>query len=199
MSFGRDLQLEREKQELSLAYVAERTGVPEPYLAALEQEHFDQIPREDVAGILRIYCGDLSLNEDAWLERLQGTWPELTAPGQPQPAEDVQPNRVATGSGTALRWWGVLFMLLVLAAIAWAAWTYVIRPRVLGPSPAGPSAGIHHAGSFASHTGRRPALESIAALSVYSTATLLPRTVLPEAAFLNAAEQRCESRLIQVE
>ena len=137
MSFGRDLQLEREKQELSLSYVAERTGVPEPFLAALEQEQFDRIPREDIAGILRTYCGDLSLNEDAWVERLERTWPELAAPGLTAPAEHVQDNRTAAGSGTALRWWGVLLMLLILAGICWAAWTYVIRPRVLGTSPVG--------------------------------------------------------------
>ena len=138
MSFGRDLQLEREKQELSLSYVAERTGVPEAFLAALEQEQFDQIPREDVAAVLRTYCGDLSLDEDAWLERLERTWPELNAPGLTQPAVHMRDDRTAAGSGTVLRWWGVLLMLLILAAVCWAAWSYVIRPRVLGAPPVGP-------------------------------------------------------------
>jgi hypothetical protein len=44
---------------------------------------------------------------------------------------DAEPEAVCERSGSRLRWWGVLLMLLALGALAWAAWKYVVRPRVL--------------------------------------------------------------------
>lgn len=47
-------------------------------------------------------------------------------------AENVEPGAPLPRWRAGIRWWGVLLMLLALAALAWAAWTYVVQPRVFG-------------------------------------------------------------------
>jgi hypothetical protein len=54
---------------------------------------------------------------------------DMDAPVEPPNGE--QPSAPKQRAGSLLRWWGVLLMLLALGALVWAAWTYVVRPRVL--------------------------------------------------------------------
>jgi cytoskeletal protein RodZ len=132
VSLGTQLQLERERRQVSLRSVAERTRVPERFLMALEQEQFEQLPGGDFnSGILRSYCSDLGLDEGEWLARFEAAWlPQPGVHGAEFPA-GVESTRTRPGGGAGVRWGGVLLMLLVLGALAWAAWKYVVQPRVL--------------------------------------------------------------------
>jgi TRAP-type C4-dicarboxylate transport system permease small subunit len=45
-------------------------------------------------------------------------------------AENVRRNRDSRRSRLRGRWVGVLLMLVALGALGWAAWTYVLQPRL---------------------------------------------------------------------
>jgi cytoskeletal protein RodZ len=143
LSFGTDLKEERERRGVGLSAIAERTKVSERHLRALEEDAHDQLPGGIFnKGIVRGYCQHLELNEAEWLERYAAS--VETAGGEPDWnsfAENVRRNRQIAGAARK-RWWGVAGMLLLLAALAWAAWHYLVKPRI-GPSqPAVPAAGM---------------------------------------------------------
>jgi cytoskeleton protein RodZ len=130
--FGRELQLEREKLGVPLTTVAEETKVGLRNLQALEADDFSSLPGGVFQrGIVRSYCRFLALDEQEWLDRFavasqhasgEMDWTEF--------AENVKRARVPSGSGSRLRWWGVLAMLVVLAALGWAVWQYVVKPKM---------------------------------------------------------------------
>jgi len=125
--FGRDLQLEREKRGVSLETVAGETKVSPRFLHALEVEDFNSLPGGVFQrGIVRSYCRFLGLDEQEWLKRFAST---------AQTAENVQRTRVRPGLSMRPRWWGVVLMLLVLLALSWAAWRYVVKPRARAAEP----------------------------------------------------------------
>jgi cytoskeletal protein RodZ len=130
LSFGRELQTERQRRDITLESIAENTKVPTRHLRALEQEQFEQLPGGVFnKGILRSYCRHLGLNEQEWLERFPAAQP-ANAPDWVAFAENVRRNRESRVSRLRGRWLGVLLMLLAVGAMAWAAWTYVLQPRL---------------------------------------------------------------------
>lgn len=132
MSFGRELQTERQRREISLESIAEGTKVPTRHLRALEQEQFEQLPGGVFnKGILRSYCRHIGLDEQEWMERFPAAAP-ANAPDWVVFAENVRRNRDSHRSGLTGRWLGVLLMLMLLGAMGWAAWTYVLQPRLAG-------------------------------------------------------------------
>jgi len=135
--FGRDLQLEREKRGVSLETVAGETKVSPRFLHALEVEDFNSLPGGVFQrGIVRSYCRFLGLDEQEWLKRFAST--AQTAYGETdwtEFAENVQRTRVRPGLSMRPRWWGVVLMLLVLLALSWAAWRYVVKPRARAAEP----------------------------------------------------------------
>jgi cytoskeleton protein RodZ len=134
VSFGTKLQAERESRGVALSAIAERTRVPERFLNALEQEQFEQMPGGVFnKGILRSYCRDLGLDEDEWRDRFEVASTNEGSPDLAEFAKNVKRTRSESPRGTGIRWWGVMLMLLALGALAWAAWKYVVRPRVLRP------------------------------------------------------------------
>jgi cytoskeletal protein RodZ len=139
VSFGRELQTERQRRDISLESIAEGTKVPTRHLRALEQEQFEQLPGGVFnKGILRSYCRHLGLNEQEWLERFPAVAP-ANAPDWVVFAENVRRNRESRVSRLRGRWLGVLLMLVALGALGWAAWTYVLQPRLSGI----PDSGYH--------------------------------------------------------
>ena len=136
MSFGRDLQLERENRGISLEQLAASTKVPSRFLYALEADDFGGLPGGVFnKGIVSSYCRYLGIAEESWLARFAAN---VRTESHEQDwavfAENVRRNRVEIGTGMRRRWWGVLLLLIVLGALAWAAWRYVIQP---GVRPAG--------------------------------------------------------------
>jgi len=136
VSFGSDLQLEREKLGVSLESLAEATKLSVRNLRALEENNFNSLPGGVFQrGMVRSYCRTLGLEENDWLHRFSSANPSAS-PEQDwaEFAENVKRTRISGGSGRGLRWWGVFAMLLALGAICWATWRYVVRPRVRASS-----------------------------------------------------------------
>ena len=138
VSFGRELQLERQRRKITLESIAEGTKVPTRHLRALEQEEYGQLPGGVFnKGIVRSYCRHLGLDEREWLERFPETQPVEAEPDWSSFAENVRRNRLRRNSRTRAQWIGVIVLLLLLGALGWAAWTYVIEPRMNAqPQPA---------------------------------------------------------------
>lgn len=134
VSFGRELQLERQRRRISLESIAEGTKVPIRHLRALEQEAYDQLPGGIFnKGILRNYCSYVGLDEQEWLAKFPNVKPAETEEDWESFAENVRRSRVGKRSRTGTQWVGVLVMLLVLVALGWAAWQLVLQPQMLLP------------------------------------------------------------------
>ncbi len=132
MSFGRELQLERQRRQVTLESVAAGTKVPTRHLRALEQEDYEQLPGGVFnKGIVRSYCRHLGLDEQEWLDRLPDVAQKEPEQDWASFAENVRRSREHRNSQTRRRWVGVLVMLLLLGALGWAAWKYILQPKVL--------------------------------------------------------------------
>jgi cytoskeletal protein RodZ len=131
VSFGTDLREERARRGIDLSAIAERTKVSERYLRALEADEYDQLPGGIFnKGMVRGYCQALELDEEQWLERFSSTVePPAGEPDWNSFAENVKRNRASVGASRR-RWWGIVLMLLVLAALAWVLWKFVVKPRL---------------------------------------------------------------------
>lgn len=131
MSFGTELRAEREQRGVSLADIAAGTKIAERHLAALERDEYRDLPGGIFnRGIVRGYCRLLSLNEQEWLDRfVSSTQVASTEPDWAEFAENVSRNRPPAGASSQ-RWWGVVLMLIALAALGWSAWHFVLKPRL---------------------------------------------------------------------
>lgn len=131
MSLGAELREQRERRGVGLASISERTKVAERYLRALEDGEHEQLPGGIFnKGIVRSYCQQLDLDEEAWVQRFAVTFGNPG--GEPDWtlfAENVRHNRDRAGASHG-RWWGVLLMALGLATVAWVGWHYVVKPRL---------------------------------------------------------------------
>jgi cytoskeleton protein RodZ len=132
LRFGQELQKERETLGVPLEAVTAATKVSLRNLRALEADDFDVLPRGVFQrGILRSYCRFLGLDEDLWLEKLSAvTTSSHAEPDWAEFAENVQRGRGPSSGSEQVRWWGVLLMLLALAAAGFAVWKYLVRPRL---------------------------------------------------------------------
>jgi cytoskeleton protein RodZ len=143
VSFGTELREERERQGVHLSAIADRTKVSERYLRALEEDAYDRLPGGIFnKGIVRGYCQQLGLDEDEWLRRFAESFEN--AGGEPDWntfAENVKRNREIAGASRR-RWWGVLVMVLALAALGWVAWHFVVKPRMATPKSDVPAVGM---------------------------------------------------------
>jgi cytoskeleton protein RodZ len=142
VSFGKDLQQERERREVSLESIAEGTKVSTRYLRALEADDYANMPGGVFnKGMISSYCSYLGLDEEAWLGQWRTTRSESTleVAELAEFAENVKRNRPSAGPNWRLRWLGVAVMVLALAALGWAAWHYVVKPRMQGPYPSLPA------------------------------------------------------------
>ena len=139
MSFGSDLQRERERRGVSLDAIASSTKLSPRHLHALEDCAWTELPGGIFTrGMVRSYCRCLGLSEPEWLARLDTDAPAPAAASADwiEFAENVKRTRAASQPRMRRRWWGVLFMGAALAALSWAAWRYVLQPRIgLGPLP----------------------------------------------------------------
>lgn len=131
VSFGAELQIERVRRQITLAAIAEGTKVPERHLRALEQDKFEQLPGGVFnKGIVRSYCRAVGLDEQVWLDRFPSVAPPEPTPDWVTFAENVRRNRESVSTRLGAKWLGAVLMVAVLAAVCWAAWTYMLRPRV---------------------------------------------------------------------
>jgi cytoskeleton protein RodZ len=132
---GRILSEARTAKELSLADVEAGTRIRQKYLEALESGAYSDLPRGATArGFLRTYVRYLGLNEEDALQlyaQESGDTDEgvpIAEPGKPR-LLDYRPLEVElvddSPGSDRLRW---VIALLVLAALAVAAWWLFARP-----------------------------------------------------------------------
>ncbi len=146
---GRDLRHERERRGMTVEQVAKATRFSVRHLQSLEADLFDELPGGVLRkGLIRSYCRHLELDDEAWMERFatSGAF-EQSEPDLAQFAENVHRARLESAPPLRRRWWGVAVMVVGLVVLAYAAWHYVVQPRM----------GIHGHRSAVAATARFPA------------------------------------------
>ena len=142
MGFGRDLQQQRVRRGVELEAIAASTRVSIRYLRALEDERSSDLPGGVFnKGVLRSYCQFVGLEEREWLDRFAAS--ELNASTEPDWAtfaENVRQHRLSQSRPQQRRWFGVILMVLGLVALAWVAWHFTVRPRLIAQPKAAAAA-----------------------------------------------------------
>jgi cytoskeletal protein RodZ len=140
VGFGRDLQQQRVKRGMELEAIAASTRVSIRYLRALEDERSTDLPGGVFnKGILRSYCDAIGLEQREWMERFATSGLNTsTEPDWAAFAESVRQHRIRSAPQER-RWFGVLLMLAGLIALAWVAWHFTVRPRLIAQPNAAPA------------------------------------------------------------
>lgn len=142
MGFGRDLQQQRVKRGVELEAIAASTRVSIRYLRALEDERSSDLPGGVFnKGVLRSYCQFVGLEEREWMDRFTAS--ELNPSTEPDWAvfaENVRQHRLNQSIPQQRRWFGVILMVLGLVALAWVAWHFTVRPRLIAQPREAPTA-----------------------------------------------------------
>jgi cytoskeleton protein RodZ len=131
--FGTELRKERESRGIGLETISDSTKISGRYLAALEQEHFEQLPGGVFnKGIMRSYARVVGLDEEAWVSRYMAAYQQS---GQLKDddadwiafAENVGKSRENDGlrPDMRLRWAGVAVLVVLLVGLGWFVWRYV--------------------------------------------------------------------------
>jgi cytoskeletal protein RodZ len=130
--FGRELREEREQRGMTIEEIARATRFSVRHLQSLEADLFDELPGGVLRkGIVRGYCRHLGLDDELWLERFADSGGlDASEPDLAQFAENVHRARLESMPQVRRRWWGVIVMALVLFALGYAVWHYVVQPRV---------------------------------------------------------------------
>ena len=139
--FGEELRSERERRGISLERLCADTKVNQRFIEALERGEYQALPGGVFRrGFVRAYLKAVALDEAEWLPRFDKSYGELTRSlgiGTERPEEDwakfavnVKRNRGASRQQFWKRWLGVLAMLLLLMAAAWAVWHFLLAGRV---------------------------------------------------------------------
>lgn len=136
--FGKQLRSERVSRGVELEAISDSTKISSRYLAALEEDQFEQLPGGVFnKGIVRSYARVVGLDEEFWVSRYMEAYQQS---GQLKTddadwiafAENVSRSRHtdAEKPDQRLRWAGVAALLLLLVGLGWFVWTYV-RSRMV--------------------------------------------------------------------
>ncbi len=133
-SFGVRLKQEREQRGITLEEISSSTKIGTRMLVALEQDHFDQLPGGIFnKGFVRAYARVLGIDED------QAITDYLVASGNlpSEKEKDKKSDGVSDVSSFELQAeaepnqsnlpWGTFAILLLLVALAFAAWGFYSR------------------------------------------------------------------------
>jgi cytoskeleton protein RodZ len=140
-SFGDRLKKEREQKSISLDDISLSTKIGTRLLRALEEEKFDQLPGGIFnKGFVRAYARHVGLDEEQAIadylaalgdSQLKSTG-EAPAAAKPEPVREQRSPVVTEGqesTPTAEIPWGLLALLLLLVALAFASWSYYHRDQ----------------------------------------------------------------------
>jgi cytoskeleton protein RodZ len=129
-SFGAQLKKEREKQGMTLEQISLSTKIGTRMLRALEEEHFDQLPGGIFnKGFIRAYARCLHMDEEhAIAEYMAATGTSPLANNSEErdqtPVLELPREREREASDLP---WGIFAIVLLLAAIGFAAWGFYSR------------------------------------------------------------------------
>ncbi len=147
-SFGARLKREREQRKITLDDISVATKIGTRFLAALEEERFDQLPGGIFnKGFVRAYARHLGIDENQAI----ADFVAASAPSLPEIPPDEEPPVLAAmavrvpeskrksrdGDGIP---WGIVAVALLLLAFGFALWGFHSRekraPSVPAPPPA---------------------------------------------------------------
>ena len=140
-SFGDKLKKEREQRSISLDDISLSTKIGTRLLRALEEEKFDQLPGGIFnKGFVRAYARHVGLDEEQaiadYMAALGESQVKATAEAEvaakpvPVPERRTPPAREPRGDQPSPEMpWGLLALLLVLIALAFASWNYYHRDQ----------------------------------------------------------------------
>jgi len=146
-SFGARLKREREQRKITLDDISLATKIGTRFLAALEEEHFDQLPGGIFnKGFVRAYARHLGIDENQAI----ADFVAASAPTLPEsPAEDTPvlaamavrvPESKKMSRGNDGIPWGIVAIVLLITAFGFALWGFHSRekpaPGITVPQPA---------------------------------------------------------------
>ncbi|MBV8630341.1 MAG: helix-turn-helix domain-containing protein [Silvibacterium sp.] len=131
--FGKELRSERVSRGIALDAISDSTKIGNRYLAALENEQFEQLPGGVFnKGIVRSYARFVGLDEEFWVGRFMDAYQQSGRLKTDDAdwiafAENVGKSRQPEGErpDQRLRWAGVAALLLLLVGLGWFVWSYV--------------------------------------------------------------------------
>lgn len=152
-SFGDRLKKQREQKSISLDDIALNTKIGTRMLRALEEEKFDQLPGGIFnKGFVRAYARHVGLDEEQTLSDYMAALGEAQQQALPaQPVTASKPPVIVDRPSapvldppereqSAEIPWGLLALGLLLAALAFATWSYYHRERRAETGSATPTA-----------------------------------------------------------
>jgi len=145
-SFGARLKREREQRKISLDDISVATKIAPRFLAALEEEHFDELPGGIFnKGFVRAYARHLGLDENQAIADFVAASTPVVPEAELQEAPVLEALAVRVPASRSKRRdnegipWGGVAAALLLAACAFALWGFHTRdkssPRVTAPPP----------------------------------------------------------------
>lgn len=151
-SFGARLKREREQRKITLDEIAVSTKIGTRFLAAIEDDRFDQLPGGIFnKGFIRAYARHLGMDENqAIADFVAATEPSLPEPpAQDAPvlaalAERVPEAKKKSRSDGGIPW-GIFAIVLLVLACGFALWGFhsrekPARPSIEVPGPVKPDA-----------------------------------------------------------
>jgi cytoskeleton protein RodZ len=145
-SFGARLKREREQRKITLDDISVSTKIGTRFLAALEEEHFDQLPGGIFnKGFVRAYARHLGIDENQaiadFVAASAPSQPESPPPGTPVlEAMAVRvPESKRKSRGNDGIPWGVVAVVLLITALGFALWGFHSREKPSIPGIAAPS------------------------------------------------------------
>ena len=150
-SFGARLKREREQRKITLDEIAVSTKIGTRFLAAIEEDRFDQLPGGIFnKGFVRAYARHLGMDENqAIADFVAATEPVLP---EPPPQEEAPvlaalaqrvPEAKKKSRGDGGIPWGIFAIVLLVLACGFALWGFhsrekPARPSIEAPGPAKP-------------------------------------------------------------
>ncbi|MGH9552585.1 MAG: helix-turn-helix domain-containing protein [Terriglobales bacterium] len=138
-SFGARLKREREQRKITLDEIAVSTKIGTRFLAAIEEDRFDQLPGGIFnKGFVRAYARHLGMDENqAIADFVAATEPVLPEPPQEAPvlaalAERVPEAKKKSRSDGGLPW-GIFAIVLLALACGLAIWGFHSRQKPARP------------------------------------------------------------------
>ena len=170
-SFGARLKREREQRKITLDEIAVSTKIGTRFLAAIEEDRFDQLPGGIFnKGFIRAYARHLGMDENqAIADFVAATEP---VPPEPPPQEEAPvlaalaqrvPEAKKKSRGDGGIPWGIFAIVLLVLACGFALWGFhsrekPARPSIEAPGPAKPDT--------STLTDQKDAPQSVAKLAV---------------------------------
>ena len=150
-SFGARLKREREQRKITLDEIAVSTKIGTRFLAAIEEDRFDQLPGGIFnKGFVRAYARHLGMDENqAIADFVAATEPILPEPPPPEEAPVLAalaqrvPEAKKKSRGDGGIQWGIFAIVLLVVACGFALWGFHSRekpprPSIEAPGPARP-------------------------------------------------------------